>query len=267
MTPDDHDRMTWALHTTAHAVLAGQVGDETSEATLGRLVRAAADVVTAADAIELSLVAGQGTATTYAATGHRAGELAELTRRCGQGPCLDVATSGAGREILCRDLTAPGAPWPALARRAVDEHQMRSVLSLEIAAPSAPAGALSFWSHTPDAFDLPARTIAAGLADQAMLTVVAAQRGTQLHQALATRDVIGRAKGMLMQRYTIGDRPAFELLVRISQQSHVKLRDVASRLCADNTADPVLPPNAAAPTTGTASRRPRAAPPNGRRPA
>ncbi len=40
----------------------------------------------------------------------------------------------------------------------------------------------------------------------------------QLHQALATRDLIGQAKGILMERFNIDAAAAFAMLVQSSQE-------------------------------------------------
>jgi AmiR/NasT family two-component response regulator len=51
-----------------------------------------------------------------------------------------------------------------------------------------------------------------------------------LQAALTTRDVIGQAKGVLMERHGIGADEAFERLVRLSQDTNTKLHDVAARI-------------------------------------
>jgi AmiR/NasT family two-component response regulator len=51
-----------------------------------------------------------------------------------------------------------------------------------------------------------------------------------LQQALLSRDVIGQAKGILMERLEITPEDAFDLLRRSSQNLNVKLRDVARGL-------------------------------------
>jgi hypothetical protein len=53
-----------------------------------------------------------------------------------------------------------------------------------------------------------------------------------LHRALDTRDVIGRAKGILQVRLGLDDQAAFELLSRTSQNANVRLVTVAERLVA-----------------------------------
>jgi AmiR/NasT family two-component response regulator len=55
----------------------------------------------------------------------------------------------------------------------------------------------------------------------------AEQEVVSLRAALDTRELIGIAKGMLMMRYGLDDDQAFGYLARISQDSNVKLREVA----------------------------------------
>lgn len=53
------------------------------------------------------------------------------------------------------------------------------------------------------------------------------ERLENLHGALASRQVIGRAEGILMQRELISADQAFYLLRRASQNLNTKLREVA----------------------------------------
>lgn len=57
-----------------------------------------------------------------------------------------------------------------------------------------------------------------------------APQSRQLNDALATRDTIGQAEGILVQRENVDSTPAFSLLVRASQQANIKLAAVAARL-------------------------------------
>lgn len=51
-----------------------------------------------------------------------------------------------------------------------------------------------------------------------------------LHEALATRKLIGQGIGIVMERFGLDEGRAFEFLLRTSQQSNVKLRRVAEDL-------------------------------------
>jgi septation ring formation regulator EzrA len=52
----------------------------------------------------------------------------------------------------------------------------------------------------------------------------------QLHRALASRDIIGQVKGMLMERFNIDAVAAFELLVKLSQKSNTRVEIIAHKL-------------------------------------
>ncbi len=47
---------------------------------------------------------------------------------------------------------------------------------------------------------------------------------------MATRQLIGQAQGILMERHKITGDQALALLVRHSQQDNIKLRELAERL-------------------------------------
>lgn len=54
-----------------------------------------------------------------------------------------------------------------------------------------------------------------------------------LQEALKTRLAIGQAQGLLMARYHLNSDAAFRMLVKLSQQAHVKLRLLAERIVRD----------------------------------
>jgi hypothetical protein len=55
---------------------------------------------------------------------------------------------------------------------------------------------------------------------------------SQLRDALANRDVIARAKGILMVTRMVGEPEAFQLLAQESHHTNTKVRDVAARVVA-----------------------------------
>jgi AmiR/NasT family two-component response regulator len=56
------------------------------------------------------------------------------------------------------------------------------------------------------------------------------EENAHLRAALLTRDVIGQAKGVLMERHQIGADAAFAMLVELSQHQNRKLRDIAAEI-------------------------------------
>ena len=67
-------------------------------------------------------------------------------------------------------------------------------------------------------------------ASHAAIALGRARREEQLNDALVTRKVIGQAIGLTMEHYQITEDRAFLFLVRASQTSNVKLRDVAQNV-------------------------------------
>lgn len=59
----------------------------------------------------------------------------------------------------------------------------------------------------------------------------------QLREALRSRDVIGQAKGVLMERERVDEQRAFAMLVATSRNSNRKLRDVARDVVRSVTED------------------------------
>ena len=79
--------------------------------------------------------------------------------------------------------------------------------------------------------------LARRFAEQARILLANAQafarseeRNEQLREALASRDVIGQAKGILMEREGVSADQAFDILRRASQRSNVKLRELSEQL-------------------------------------
>ena len=59
------------------------------------------------------------------------------------------------------------------------------------------------------------------LATHAATALIAANRQHQVESALASRDVIGQAKGIIMERFDLDAVRAFEMLIRMSANTPV----------------------------------------------
>jgi hypothetical protein len=99
------------------------------------------------------------------------------------------------------------------------------------------AGALNLYARYPRAFGVIDRgrgLLLASLAGLAFTTALAHEeeerKATQLHAALATREMIGQAQGILMERERVSSDQAFDILRRASQHLNLKLRAVAQSL-------------------------------------
>jgi len=78
-------------------------------------------------------------------------------------------------------------------------------------------GALNLFSFKVNAFDAEDETTGVVLAAHAAAAILASRQGEQLQSALSTRDRIGQAKGIIMERFGVDDVKAFEMLRRLSR--------------------------------------------------
>ena len=85
----------------------------------------------------------------------------------------------------------------------------------------------------------------AGLAlDSAQERAADDERVANLTEALRTRELIGQAQGILMERERITADQAFDVLRRASQHMNIKLREVAETLVATGESPLAAPPPA-----------------------
>jgi GAF domain-containing protein len=166
-----------------------------------------------------------------------AAELDDVQFATGIGPGPD-AMEGAN-PVHVADL-AESSRWPVLAATAA-QLDVRSVLChcLFVNRPAqwSALGAFTLYSATPGAFSDDDEEFSSILAAYVAVAVATAQRREEvdrreaaLHRGLTTRDVIGQAKGILMERQRLSAGDAFDLLRRASQRLNRKLADVAQHL-------------------------------------
>lgn len=199
--------------------------------TLTQVLALAVATVEGCDLASVVLV-DPGPATAALHTDPAAGDLDGLQQRYGQGPTLDAIS--AGLIAYVEDLRAE-TRWPAFVPRAAASG-VRSVLSLPLVADRT-VGALTLYARFPQAFGVIDRARGVLLAVLAALALVAAQgheederREANLNAALATREIIGQAQGILIERERVTADQAFDILRRASQHLNQKLRDVAQTL-------------------------------------
>jgi len=91
-------------------------------------------------------------------------------------------------------------------------------------------GALNLYSRTPRAFDAESEEIGLVFASHAAVALAGAEHEENLRAGMLTRDLIGQAKGILMERHKLTADQAFDLLARASQVLNRKLFDIAVEL-------------------------------------
>jgi hypothetical protein len=159
-------------------------------------------------------------------------EIDGLQRQVGQGPSLDAI--GERGTFYADDLT-DDPRWAAFGPLAASAG-IRSVLAMHLQSKDV-LGTLNLYARYPRAFGVIDRAKGLVLAALAGLAFAApdaeedeARRLHDLQWALATREVIGEAQGILMERERITSSQAFEILQRAAQYLNIKVREVAQNL-------------------------------------
>jgi GAF domain-containing protein len=197
------------------------------ESVLQRIVEAGVREIAAADFAGLSEI-DHDRVHTRASTHPVAQQLDEIQYRLGHGPCL---TSLRDEVTVRSDDLSTETRWPDFAAAAV-ENGVRSMLSVQLFVEGDNLGALNLYATVPNAFDDDAESVGILLASHAAIRLKESLVQANLRTALATRDLIGQAKGILMERYKINSLAAFDLLVVASQRTHRKLHTIAEELTA-----------------------------------
>jgi len=199
---------------------------------LQQLTRAAVDNVPGANHVVLTMRQNSGELVSWAPTSRDVAQLDRLQVKHHEGPCVEAAEDPATRVIEVADLKLAGERWPHFAPAAA-ERGVGSLLAYAMAPAGASPGAVNFYSSEADGFDQLSKAIAGAFAVQAGIAVYGAKRIADLERAVASRDVIGQAKGILMERHSTDSERAFRMLVRASQDTNIKLVDVANWLVED----------------------------------
>jgi GAF domain-containing protein len=189
------------------------------------VLEAATATVPGVDAASISLLQ-RGRMETLAGTDSLPYELDGVQYQLDEGPCVDALRH---EDFQRADDLADDKRWPCYAPKAA-ALGVGSQMAVRLFDDHNSVGGLNLYAFRPQAFDEDTRHIAWLFARHASLSMERAFKDEQLNEALATRNVIGQAIGMVMERYQMDEKRAFAFLVRVSSTSNIKLRDIAQEL-------------------------------------
>lgn len=204
------------------------------DGVLLRIARTAVSTVAGCQMASVTL-SEQGAYQTAATTDSVAAAVDRAQYDAQEGPCLDAVDTP-----IVYAQSFPDIRWPKLGSRPADAGA-QSAASYRLGAASIATagggGSLNTYGIEPDAFSDEAQEIGLILAAHASMAAGAVrERGDlqdlaqNLNKALLSRDVIGQAKGILMERLKIGPEEAFDALRRSSNRLNEKLQAVAHSL-------------------------------------
>jgi GAF domain-containing protein len=220
MTQRNHD-LALQMAELARSIALRSVDDVLADVTA-----AAMQLIDGVDVAGVLLVGAGGRFETRAPTSDLMFKIDELQMRYLEGPCVQAALD----EIVVRTDDFRNEPkWPNYSPAMV-ELGVHSGVSFKLYTADRTAGALNLFAFEPRLWDTEAETVGMVLAAHAAAAILASRQGDQLQSALSTRDRIGQAKGIIMERFGIDDVRAFAMLRQLSQDGNIKLADIAQRV-------------------------------------
>ena len=223
----DHEKLRSTMADAARRLTTTRIDAPDPGQMLATIVTGVLVAVPHAVAASITLIDKKGALTTHAPSNELVSEVDRIQTELHEGPCVDALSEQGDSVTNAPDLSSD-PPWPTFARVALDKG-FAAVLSFQLRT-NGSAGAVNLYGSTPYCFSTNDQLIGSLFADQATVALAGARRAGDLNRALSSRDVIGRAKGILMERFRLDDARAFAMLVESSQHTNMKLHDVAAWL-------------------------------------
>jgi GAF domain-containing protein len=170
-------------------------------------------------------------------------ELDELQGSLGEGPCMDAVWD---HRVVRVDDTATEPRWPRFAHEAC-RRGVGSMLSFQLFVAGDNLGALNMYARSPGAFTQESENVGLLFASHAAVALAGAQHEEHLRAAMDNRDLIGQAKGILMERHRLTADHAFTVLVAVSSHTNRRVIDIAQELTDTGAMPPVPRPRTARP--------------------
>ncbi len=194
--------------------------------TLQRVVDLAAEEVEGCASATISFIQRGGRISSPAFSSRLSKDADEMQYEVGEGPCLDAIQE---QETVKVDDLNNEERWPKFRERAL-ELGVASILTFRLFVEEDTIGALNLYSHEAHAFDEEAVTLGTIFASHSSVALKSAISEAGHEAAIRSRDVIGQAKGIIMERQGLHADGAFDLLREISQRENRRVRDIADEI-------------------------------------
>ncbi len=107
---------------------------------------------------------------------------------------------------------------------------VRSLLSFRLFVRRGSLGALNLYGGETKVFDEESILVGEVLAQHASVALARLNSEARFQRALDSRDIIGQAKGLLMQRQGLSEQVAYEKLRKTAMDKSLKVVEVAQRM-------------------------------------
>lgn len=224
------DRAEGRVERPVNSLAALRVSEVDLDAIMHEIGQMGVSTLSGWDACAASLIEGDKIAT-FGATDEKLNPVDQHQYDTMKGPCVDAL----GGDIQYYDGTSDAPRWRQFAEVAADAG-IYSVVSFPLKLDGQTLGALNFYSRERAALRDGQREEGQLFAAEAAVAIANTKAYSdkttqveQLQEALKTRTIIGQATGLLMAQEGLSSEEAFQKLVKVSQTSNVKLREIAQR--------------------------------------
>jgi ANTAR domain/GAF domain len=216
------ERMVEAARRLSRAITPGDL-----DHTLSQITAAAVEVLPEVEYASITVVHADGRIETVAPTDELVLGVDEAQYELREGPCYEAAVDTV--HVTAPNLAADER-FPRYAAAAVAAG-IRAQAAVRLFDAPKSNGALNLYSRHIGAFE-DLGSLRELFVHQSAMAIEYAQEIHNLRQAVRTRQTIGQAIGIVMERYQLTDQRAFAFLTRLSQHGNVKLRQVAQEIVA-----------------------------------
>lgn len=197
----------------------------TVQQTLDQVVHHAVGLVDNCDNAGVLVLSDRSRVSTLAASSALVHHSDQAQDNAGEGPCFDAARE-TEQVYRIADMNDTENRWPTYAPKA-RELGIGSMMGFLLFTEEGTLGALNMYSDRARAFTDRSEQVGWILASHAAVAFSSARSSAQLHTAMETRNEIGEALGIVMERYKVTEDDAFTVLKKTSQDRNIKLRDIA----------------------------------------
>ncbi len=199
---------------------------ESVDGLLQLVVDLGEDYVDGCDGASLMLIGEDRTISTPAYSSKVAQESDLAQYEAGEGPCLDALRDHA---VYMIDDLETEVRWPKYRALAL-ELGVRSMLSYRLYAKGRTFGALDFYSKRPNVYSPFSKVIGQVFASHAGVALKGAITEAGMEKTIESRDIIGQAKGILMERRDLPAADAFDTLRALSRDNNIPVREIAEQI-------------------------------------
>jgi GAF domain-containing protein len=195
------------------------------DGTLGNITAAAVEVLPEVAYSSITVRHADGRLETFAPTDEVLRDIDGAQYELQEGPCYESAVETVH---VTAPFLADDARFPRYAPIAVSVGIQGQAGIRLFDAPKS-QGALNLYAREPGAFQ-DFEALSDLFAHQSAMAIAHARHIGNLESAIESRQLIGQAVGVVMERYQLDDARAFAFLARLSSHENIKLRAVAQRL-------------------------------------